>query len=91
MAKTYTYIGGGADAPQLINFMGKQEFMIGDPTEVTDPEVLAKIGGNQCFVEGEADRKEIIKEAKKAQEKAAAQLVEDKMVNAREMKRRNKK
>ncbi len=87
----YTYIGGGADAPQLTNFMDKQEFMIGEETEVTDTELLAKLKNNQCFVEGKVDRREIIKNAKEAQDKATAQVIEDKIVNAREMKRRNKK
>jgi len=85
---TYTYIGGGDTPPQMTNFMDRQEFMIGEETEVTDPELLAKLKGNQCFVQGKVDRREIIKQAKEAQDKAAAQVAEDKIVNAREMKRR---
>lgn len=84
----YTYIGGGEDSPQIINFMGKQEFMIGDEVDVTDSQLLAKLESNQCFVEGKADRRKIARDSKKAKEDADAQRKEDKLINIREMKRR---
>lgn len=54
-ARTFTYIGGGADSPRSINFMGKQKFVRGKSVEVKDPEVIAKLEGNPTFIEGEAD------------------------------------
>jgi len=56
-AATFTYVGAGADSPRLINFMGRQEFVRGEETEVTDPEVLAKLYGNPTFVQGAADQR----------------------------------
>lgn len=53
--EVFTYVGKGEESPNRINFMGKQEFVRGRPTEVTDPDVLRKIRGNPTFVEGEAD------------------------------------
>lgn len=87
MAK-YTYIGGGEDAPQMTNFMGLQEFIIGEETEVTNQTVLAKIRSNPTFVEGTVERKKIFTDAKQAKEKADAQRTDDKIVDAREKKRR---
>ena len=60
MVETYTYIGGGEDAPQITNFMGRQEFVIGEETEVTDTVILGKIKTNQCFIKGAVERKKII-------------------------------
>lgn len=54
-ANIYTYVGKGESSPKRINFMGRQEFIIGRPAEVTDPNVLAKIKGNPTFIQGEAD------------------------------------
>jgi len=88
MTKTYTYIGGGEDSPQLIDFMGKQTFLLGEETEVTDANILKKIENNQCFVEGSIDRKKIVKNAIEAKKTADAQRKEDLIVNARELKRR---
>ena len=86
----YTYIGGGETSPQIINFMGRQEFMIGEEVDVTDLKLLAKLKTHQCFVEGKADRRKIAGDAKKAKDKADAQRKADLLVNAREIKRRNK-
>lgn len=55
-AREFTYIGAGEGSPYVINFMGKQRFTRGKLTEVTDPEVLAKLdNGIHTFVEGQAD------------------------------------
>jgi len=56
---TYTYIGGGFSAPQIINFMGLQVFAKGKPTKVTHPDILAKINGNPCFRKGAVDEEVI--------------------------------
>ena len=84
----YTYIGQGEDAPAMINFMGRQEFMIGEAVDVTNETLLEKLKGNQSFKEGEVDRKVIIKAAQKAKEKANERRKDDKELNAREIKRR---
>jgi hypothetical protein len=52
----YTYIGAGADSPRVIKLMGKQKFVRGEATEVTDPELLAKLPGITTFVKGTADQ-----------------------------------
>lgn len=69
---TFTYIGGGADAPYSCNFMGKQEFIKGEPVKIdgTKSHLIMKLRGNPCFVEGEADPKEIAKAEKKAKEES---------------------
>lgn len=85
---TYTYIGGGDDSPQIITFMGKQDFMIGEETEVTDTSILKKIKNHPCFKEGKADRKEIMAKAKAAKKAADEQRKEDLIVNARALKQR---
>ncbi len=70
----YTYIGGGTSAPAITNFMGKQVFILGELTKVTDPEVLAKIRNNPTFRKGKVSAEEIYeaneKVAKIAQEQA---------------------
>jgi len=48
----YTYVGVGATPPLLIKFMGLQVFRRGEPTEVTDSRILAKIKNNPSFVKG---------------------------------------
>ena len=46
----YRFIGAGDDPPQSIVFMGRYPFTLnGDPVDVTDPEVLAKIAHNPSF------------------------------------------
>jgi hypothetical protein len=68
----YTYVGGGEDSPRVVNFMGLQEFVRGEATEVTDSMVLAKIKNHPCFIQGEADQKALhtydMDEKKKADE-----------------------
>lgn len=87
----YTYIGGGDTPPRITNFMGKQEFIIGEPTEVTDPQLLVILEKHRSFKKGEVDNKEIELATEKARKKAGAQVADDQIVNAREIKRRNKK
>lgn len=58
----YTYIGYGDTPPHTIKFMGIQHFIRGVATKVTDPRVLAKIGGNRSFVKGEADMDKVFAE-----------------------------
>lgn len=80
----YTYIGGGEDSPRVINFMGKQKFVRGVLTPVTDPEVLAKLeGGVKTFVKGEADQETLHRIDEEAKEKADLQRAEDKATDAR--------
>lgn len=55
----FTYVGGGEDSPRVINFMGRQRFVRGQPTEVTDQELLSKIRGCPTFVEGTVDEEEL--------------------------------
>jgi len=55
----FTYVGAGETSPVKINFMGKQTFIRGRATEVTDPIVLAKVVNNQCFVRGEVELEDL--------------------------------
>lgn len=48
----YTYVGAGEDSPRVINLMGRQKFVRGEPTEITDPVILEKIDGMTTFVKG---------------------------------------
>lgn len=81
-AKVITYVGQGETPPRKINFINRQEFVRGRPTVVTDAIVLAKIEGNQCFVEGEVDPEEIADMDEEAAKAANAQRAEDKAVDA---------
>jgi hypothetical protein len=72
---TYTYIGGGASSPRKIMFMGRQEFVRGKPTKVTDPEVLKKVQDNPSFTQGkvsEEDLHDIDEAGAKAEEEQQA-------------------
>lgn len=66
----FTYVGAGDEPPHMINFMGRQVFVRGKPTEVTDLELLLKVRGHKCFVEGDADVEKMhendVKEAERA-------------------------
>ena len=86
--ETYTYIGGGESSPEVINFMGKQEFVLGEETEVTNMDVLKKIKGNMSFVKGSVERAVISEQKKEAKKKADARREDDKLVNARALKQR---
>lgn len=75
--RTFTYIGHGEDPPRKINFMGKQQFVRGVPTEVSDMEVLAKLEGHRCFVEGEVDQEMLHDQDEAAIKAADRQRAED--------------
>ena len=81
-AYVYTYVGGGESSPHIINFMGRQKFVRGKATEVTDPEVLAKINGCPTFVEGEVDQEELFEYDEKAKQEADEQRKRDEAANA---------
>lgn len=68
----YTYIGQGDKPPHMIKFMGKQVFVRGDPVEVTDPEVLAKVKINPCFTNDKVDKEKLYE-----QDEIEAQKVEE--------------
>jgi len=81
----YTYIGQGDSPPHLINFMGRQQFVRGTATEVTDPAVLAKIDGNGCFVKGQVDQSLMFERDEEAKKKAQAQREQDQITNLQAM------
>lgn len=79
--RVYTYVGGGEASPNVINFMGRQQFTRGKAAEVTDPQVLAKVAGNPTFVEGEVELEELHDYDAKAAEEANEQRAKDKQTN----------
>lgn len=86
-ATIITYIGQGEDPPRVINFMGRQKFVRGKPTPVTDQSLLMKIADNPCFVEGEVSAEELHDSDEEAREAAEEQRAKDKAKNARFKKR----
>jgi len=87
-AREFTYIGGGEGSPHVINFMGKQKFVRGQLTEVTDPEVLAKLdGGVSTIIEGPADAELLHQIDSEAKEAADAARASDAAINARVTKK----
>lgn len=58
-ANVHTYVGGGEDSPRKINFMGKQEFVRGQPTKITDPAILAKVKNHPCFTQEEVTQEDL--------------------------------
>ncbi len=86
----YTYIGKGEDSPRVINFMGKQKFIRGQATEVTDPEVLRKVKDNPTFVEGEADQETLHEIDEQARLEAEEQRLKDARTNAAAQRKNNK-
>jgi hypothetical protein len=83
----FTYVGKGEDSPRRIKFMGRQTFIRGEATEVTDEIVLAKVKINPCFVEGVVDIEDIADADEDAAAKANAQRAEDKRIDAAYKKR----
>lgn len=79
---TYTYVGGGEASPHVINFMGKQRFVRGEPVEITDPILLQKLANHPCFVDGEIDPKQLHEYDAEEAEKAAEQRKKDEKLNA---------
>lgn len=86
-AMIYTYVGAGAGSPQIINFMGKQKFIRGKATEVTDPEVLSKIQGVPTFMEGEVDVETLHRIDQEGVSAEEAQKEQDKITNTRYTKK----
>lgn len=86
----FTYVGGGEDSPQVIDFMGKQKFVRGKAVEVTDASVLAKIDGHHCFVRGEVDPETLYENDLEAKEAADAQRNRDARMQATIVKRNKK-
>jgi len=88
--KTFTYIGGGEDSPNIIKFMGKVEMVRGMPVEIpVTPEymrVLAKIAGCKTIVEGKRDLKDLQKQDVEAKAQADKRRASDKIVNQKAMK-----
>jgi hypothetical protein len=79
----FTYVGKGEGSPHVITLMGKQRFVRGQLTEVTDPELLAKLPGLQTFVEGPADMELLHEMDSKAKEEADKKRAEDIIVNTK--------
>lgn len=83
MIEIYTYIGAGASSPEFIKFMDRQEFVKGQPTEVTDGVVLAKLQNHPCFVKGEADKKAVAQaEADAVKAETEKKIADDKINKA---------
>lgn len=80
--KVFTYVGGGEDSPRVINFMGRQKFVRGQATEVTDPKLLAKIVGCPTFVEGEVDPEDLHNYDEEEKLAADKKRKEDKKIDA---------
>lgn len=78
----FTYVGKGEDCPNVIKFMGRVEFVRGEPVTVTDPEVLAKLKVNPSFVQGAVERKELAVADAEAKKAADAQRKADSRMNA---------
>lgn len=73
----YTYVGGGEDSPRVIDFMGRQRFVRGQATLVTEKEVLAKVRNHPCFVEGDVSEEDLHDYDKSAKSKADLQRKQD--------------
>lgn len=83
-AREFTYIGAGEGSPYVINLMGKQRFTRGKLTEVTDPEILAKLdGGMSTFVEGSADAEILHQIDTEAKELGDAKRISEVEANAK--------
>ena len=81
-ARAFTYIGQGEGSPHVINFMGKQKFVRGQLTEVTDGELLAKLPGVATFIEGPVEVESLHNMDADAKEKADKKRSEDVIINA---------
>lgn len=88
--ETYTYVGAGAEPPEVINFMGMQRFVRGEETEVTIPQVLAKIKNNQCFVKGKADPVKMFEDKQAAQAEVERKRQRDNQLQNAEARRNQK-
>jgi hypothetical protein len=87
----FTYIGKGPDSPYEINFMGKQVFQRGKLTEVTDPDVLAKLypvdedgrSNVTTFVKGTVKQEVLHENDKQAQDNFKKIVDENAVLDAR--------
>lgn len=77
----FTYVGAGADSPQVINFMSKQRFVRGQATEVTDPEVLRKVVNNPTFVAGSVDAEKVHESDVVASEEVKKKVANNNKIN----------
>ena len=85
--RAFTYVGAGDSSPYVITLMGKQKFVRGELTEVTDPDILAKIEGLPTFIEGEANAQMLHKIDQEGKEAMEAQRAQDIVINARYIKK----
>ncbi len=79
--ETYTYVGGGESSPNKIKFMGKQEFIRGKATVVSDASLIKKIESNPCFVKGSVKAEVLHEMDEAANQKADAQRGVDRKLN----------
>ena len=84
----YTYVGAGDTPPHMINFMGMQNFIRGQATEVTNQTVLDKIKTNPCFKKGKVNMDELFEKDKIEKNKAEEQNKKNQILEL-EMKRKN--
>lgn len=88
--KVFTYVGGGEESPHSIHFMGKQRFVRGKATVVTDPAVLAKLYGHPTIVEGEVSPEELEEYDASAKAEADKVRLRDQAINTAAKKRNGK-
>lgn len=86
-ARAFTYIGAGDSSPYVINLMGKQKFVRGQLTEVTDPALLAKLPGMSTFIEGPADAELLHKIDQEGKDRYEAQRQVDQLANSKYVKK----
>ena len=88
--KTFTYIGGGEDSPNIIQVMGKIEMVRGMPVEIPVTaeysKILSKISGCSTIVEGKIELKDLTVKDVEAKNKADKRRAEDKIINQQAMK-----
>lgn len=76
----YTYVGTGDTPPAVINFMGRQEFVRGEPVEVVDEAILPKLQNNPSFIKGTVEMRELHARDKAAAHEAAEKRQADALV-----------
>lgn len=88
--RIFTFVDRGSTPVRRVKIHGKQDFHLGKATEVTDPEVLAAVMNNPCFVEGEVDPDEMLARQETAEGEEAKVRLRDKQI-AKTEKARNSK
>ena len=83
----FTYTGAGADSPYVITLMGKQKFVRGELTLVTDPELLMKLPGITTFVEGKVDQETLHQIDQEGKADFERRRAEDQIINAKYTKK----